>query len=284
MQEIVAVAAELFGERGYDAVSLDDVAERLDVTKGSLYYYFSGKDELGSAAIETLGTAWTDRLAELVERLGGPPVARLRALVREQLIVAVRDHPAAPGPVPGARRLAGGPAGGDQGAAPAARPAVPRRRRGGRRGGEFVVVDVDTTLHCLHAAMTQASVWYRGLRGAALDAAVDRLADTLMMLVGQRPGEEAAARPLGRGEPGRRGGVGRQVGAGVLDRADAVREHRALPAQVIDHPERLERAVVTRPQARQQHQRCRGVPAAGSRRRAPARRWRRWTTPATSAG
>jgi hypothetical protein len=35
--------------------------------------------------------------------------------------------------------------------------------------------------------MTQASVWYRGLRGAALDAAVDRLADTLMMLVGQRP-------------------------------------------------------------------------------------------------
>ena len=29
MQEIVAVAAELFGERGYDAVSLDDVAERL---------------------------------------------------------------------------------------------------------------------------------------------------------------------------------------------------------------------------------------------------------------
>ena len=63
MQEIIAVAAELFGERGYDAVSLDDVAERLDVTKGSLYHYFPGKEELGSAAIETLGTAWTDRLA-----------------------------------------------------------------------------------------------------------------------------------------------------------------------------------------------------------------------------
>jgi hypothetical protein len=43
---------------------------------------------LGSAAIETLGTAWTDRLTELV------------ALVREQLIVAVRDHPAALGPSP----------------------------------------------------------------------------------------------------------------------------------------------------------------------------------------
>ena len=193
MQEIVAVAAELFGERGYDAVSLDDVAERLDVTKGSLYHYFSGKEELGSAAIETLGTAWTDRLAELVERLGGPPVTRLRALVREQLIVAVRDHPAGlslflvPDDWPEAQRAV----------------IKELRRRHDRlfrdvveegvAAGEFVVVDVDTTLHCLHAAMTQASVWYRGLHGAALDAAVDRLADTLMMLVGQRPGEEAAA-------------------------------------------------------------------------------------------
>ena len=53
--------------------------------------------------------------------------------------------------------------------------------------GEFVVVDADTTLHCMHAAMTQASVWYRGLRGARLHHAVDRLAATLMMLVGDRP-------------------------------------------------------------------------------------------------
>jgi AcrR family transcriptional regulator len=33
IQEILAEAAELFGERGYEAVSLDDVAERLDVTR-----------------------------------------------------------------------------------------------------------------------------------------------------------------------------------------------------------------------------------------------------------
>jgi AcrR family transcriptional regulator len=187
MQEIIGVAAELFGERGYDAVSLDDVAERLDVTKGSLYHYFPGKEALGSAAIETLGTAWTDRLTELVERVGGSPADRLRALVREQLIVAVRDHPAAlglflvPDDWPEAQRTV----------------IKELRRRHDRlfrdvveegvASGEFVVVDVETTLHCLHAAMTQASVWYSGLREAALDAAVDRLADTLMMLVGKGP-------------------------------------------------------------------------------------------------
>ena len=62
-----------------------------------------------------------------------------------------------------------------------------KRLKAAMAGDPRLKLDVDTTLHCLHAAMTQASVWYRGLRGAALDAAVDRLADTLMMLVGQRP-------------------------------------------------------------------------------------------------
>src|SRR5690242_11602951 len=93
MQEIVAVAAALIGERGYDAVSLDDVAERLDVTKGSLYYYFAGKEELGSAAIEMLGTAWLARLTDLLAATPGTSSHRLRALVREQLVIAVREHP-----------------------------------------------------------------------------------------------------------------------------------------------------------------------------------------------
>ena len=90
--------------------------------------------------------------------------------MREQLIVAVRDHPAGlglflvPDDWPEAQRAV----------------IKELRRRHDRlfrdvveegvAAGEFVVVDVDTTLHCLHAAMTQASVWYRGLRGAALDA------------------------------------------------------------------------------------------------------------------
>ena len=51
-----------------------------------------------------------------------------------------------------------------------------------------MLVDVDTTLRCLHASMTGAPAWYRDLRDAALDRALDGLVDTLMMLVGERPG------------------------------------------------------------------------------------------------
>jgi AcrR family transcriptional regulator len=185
IQEILTVAAELFGERGYAAVSLDDVAERLDVTKGSLYYYFASKDELVSAAIETLGSAWTRRLAELP--VDGPPARRLRVLVREHVTVAVRDHPAA-------LRLFLGP----DDWPPPQRAAIKELRRWhdrlfrdvieeGLATGDFVVVDVDTTLHCLHAAMSQAPAWFAARRGAAFDEALDRLVDTLMMLVGAGP-------------------------------------------------------------------------------------------------
>jgi AcrR family transcriptional regulator len=185
IQEILAIAAELFGERGYDAVSLDDVAERLDVTKGSLYHYFSGKEELGAAAIETLGAQWTARLARLVESTPGSPSDRLRALVGEQLVVAVRDYPAGLGLflVPGDQ---------PQGQRDTIKELRRRHDRlfrdlveEGVASGEFVVVDIDTTLRCLHAAMTQASVWYGGLQGAALDRALETLVDTLMMLVGE---------------------------------------------------------------------------------------------------
>lgn len=186
-QEIAAAAAALFGERGYDGVSLDDVAERLDVTKGSLYHYFSGKEELAAAAIEALGTAWTERLEQTVQGAPSTPGARLRALVREQLVVAVRDHPAGLG-------LFLVPDGGPDGRSDVVKELRRRHDRlfrdlveEGVAAGEFAVVDVDTTVRCLHAAMTQAPSWYRGLRGAKLDAAVDRLTDTLMMLVGQRP-------------------------------------------------------------------------------------------------
>jgi AcrR family transcriptional regulator len=187
IQQIITTAAELFGERGYDAVSLEDVAERLDVTKGSLYYYFRSKDELGTAAIETLGDEWTARLERLPGAQDGPPGPRLRALIHEHITIAVREYPAAlrlflaPREWPDEQQ---------------ARIKALRRRHDqlfravleeGVAAGDFTVTSVDTVLQCMHASMSQASVWCGELRGAALDRAIDDLTDTLMMLVGTLP-------------------------------------------------------------------------------------------------
>ena len=44
--ELVAAALDLFVERGFAATRLDDVAARAGVSKGTLYVYFTNKDEL----------------------------------------------------------------------------------------------------------------------------------------------------------------------------------------------------------------------------------------------
>jgi AcrR family transcriptional regulator len=187
IQEILATAAALFGERGYDAVSLEDVADRLDVTKGSLYYYFASKDELVTAAIETLGNEWTARLEGLPAGQSGTPAERLRALVREHIGIAVREYPAA-------LRLFLTPQ--DWPDAQQARIKELHRRHDsvfrtvveeGVDAGDFTVTAVDPVLQCMHAAMSQAPAWCAHLSGRAQDRAVDVFADTVMMLVGVLP-------------------------------------------------------------------------------------------------
>jgi AcrR family transcriptional regulator len=185
--EILTAAAELLGEHGYDAVSLEDVADRLDVTKGSLYYYFASKDELVTAAIENLGNEWTARLDRLPAAHRGPPGRRLHALIREHISIAVREYPAAlhlflvPRDWPAAHR---------------ARIKDMRRRHDqvfrrvveeGVASGDFTVTAVNPVLQCMHAAMSQAPLWCASLTGQALDDAIGELTDTLMMLVGERP-------------------------------------------------------------------------------------------------
>lgn len=52
------MALELFSERGYEATSLREIAERLGVTKAALYYHFRTKEEIVQSLFE-------DQLAEL---------------------------------------------------------------------------------------------------------------------------------------------------------------------------------------------------------------------------
>lgn len=44
--EIRRVAIEMFTERGYEATSMREIAERLDITKAALYYHFGSKEDI----------------------------------------------------------------------------------------------------------------------------------------------------------------------------------------------------------------------------------------------
>lgn len=49
--ELLEAALDLFAERGFAATRLEDVAKRAGVSKGTLYLYFSGKEELFKAVV-----------------------------------------------------------------------------------------------------------------------------------------------------------------------------------------------------------------------------------------
>ncbi len=49
---IVETAQALFHAKGYTNTSMDDIVREAGITKGNLYYYFSGKEALGTAVVE----------------------------------------------------------------------------------------------------------------------------------------------------------------------------------------------------------------------------------------
>jgi AcrR family transcriptional regulator len=48
------VARDLFGTRGFEAVSAEELVAKADVTRGALYHHYDGKEGLFAAVVETL--------------------------------------------------------------------------------------------------------------------------------------------------------------------------------------------------------------------------------------
>ena len=77
---LLAVATELFAEKGFDATSVQEVVERAKVTKGALYHYFDSKQDL---LYEIYHPIISVQLADLERILaaGRPAPDTLRAII-----------------------------------------------------------------------------------------------------------------------------------------------------------------------------------------------------------
>ncbi len=84
---ILRTAAHLFMESGYDAVSVDAMAEAVGITKASIYYYFPTKSDVFTAAMEALMVT-IHRESKRILDGPGPFGDRLRALAAGRLAVA----------------------------------------------------------------------------------------------------------------------------------------------------------------------------------------------------
>ncbi|CAM2903602.1 TetR/AcrR family transcriptional regulator [Skermania piniformis] len=90
-QAVLDAARRLFGSRGYDATSLQQIADELGMRKANVYYYFRTKE----AILDALLAPMTDRLAALLdtaERIDDP-AERTRTLVEgfvDQVLASYR--------------------------------------------------------------------------------------------------------------------------------------------------------------------------------------------------
>lgn len=50
--EILDVANELFGQKGFDGTSTGDILEKVGIARGTLYYHFKSKEDIMDALIE----------------------------------------------------------------------------------------------------------------------------------------------------------------------------------------------------------------------------------------
>lgn len=59
---ILDAANKVFAENGYHEATMDDIAKRLGVSKGAIYLYFSGKEDLFEAMVKTAPLAFKEIL------------------------------------------------------------------------------------------------------------------------------------------------------------------------------------------------------------------------------
>lgn len=84
MSLIFQAAIDVFSEKGFDKATMDDIAARANVAKGTIYYHFKSKEELFLFLVEEGVELLRDGVeSKLMPELS--PTEKLELIVREQI-------------------------------------------------------------------------------------------------------------------------------------------------------------------------------------------------------
>jgi AcrR family transcriptional regulator len=92
LESLLTVAVTVFNERGYDGTSMEDLSQRLGISKSAIYHHVASKDELLRLAMDRALDGLFDVLAR-TRRLEAPAVDRLEHLVRGSVTVLQQRLP-----------------------------------------------------------------------------------------------------------------------------------------------------------------------------------------------
>src|SRR5690606_7227669 len=66
--EIIQIAASLFRKRGYNAISMRDIAFEMDIKAASLYNHISGKQEILAAIVLRVANEFTEGMKRVISQ------------------------------------------------------------------------------------------------------------------------------------------------------------------------------------------------------------------------
>lgn len=185
-ERIIAAAAELFYERGYEHSTLDAVAERLGVTKPFIYAHFKSKAELlaeicgrGISSAAAAMEAALDLDASAKDRLLVFCRGFVSAVLKNQKPIAIftrEEKNLLPGDL---KRIA------------LKRRTFDRRLSEllaeGAAKGEFTVADPDLAALAIGGMVSWAYVWYRPNGRLGVEAIAEEMGRLILLMVGGRP-------------------------------------------------------------------------------------------------
>jgi TetR/AcrR family transcriptional regulator, cholesterol catabolism regulator len=89
-EQLIEVAARIFHEQGYEAASLQEIADEVGLLKGSLYYYIKTKEDLLWAIVMRPHVA-AMALVDECSKMDAPPTERLRWFVASYASMLAKD-------------------------------------------------------------------------------------------------------------------------------------------------------------------------------------------------
>ena len=91
--EIIAVASSLFKEKGYNAVSMRDIAQEMGIKAASLYNHISGKQEILSTLVLFLAKKFTEGMHSVMIS-GGTSLDKIKEVIEMHIDITVNHSEA----------------------------------------------------------------------------------------------------------------------------------------------------------------------------------------------
>lgn len=174
--------AELVEERGYDAVSLADIAARAGLVRTAIYNYVPDKETLLLEYTARETTGYLERLSGALDSVDAP-LDRLRAYIRTQLAYFADHHMPAAGPglqllvsIEGQQRI--------REHVSMLESVLRQILIDARQAGDLPDVDVDAALPLIAACLTRSSATQRAPGAPSLDEVIEHTTTFVLRAVG----------------------------------------------------------------------------------------------------